>query len=374
MGKVTGLFDKHPTRFQEEDTAIETAVARPDTETHITIRPDRVGKHLIHKIKEFTFDEFSPAFLVKHDLTKEFSGVPIPLRGEDRKAFKTEEGLPSVTIAENMAFVIGADPKFKYLEAYAAYIDRLFGQKSADDMAQKANDCADRGEYEDACIYFRAGLALKFNSLPALYGYARTLLQLYSDGNEESYVGNLKAEAIEFFELTTEYYPDFDMGWYYLGYMYLNMGLYIKARLAWSEFLKHGRAQKDIGEIKERISQLREPVNIENGYNAVLSGRWSKGIEILEPYKDSEYSDWWPLWYYLGLAYARTDRHEAAAEAFKKALKGSPRHLESMEELAELYGKQGDKNSEKKYRDKIMLIKEQHLQMHANSPTYKPVQ
>ena len=46
-----------------------------------------------------------------------------------------------------------------------------------------------------------------------------------------------------------------------------------------------------------------------------------------------------------------------AKKAFKEALKGSPRHIESMEELVELCGKTGDKAGTKKYRDKLALIR-----------------
>ena len=357
MGGITSMFDKPPLSLRGGmEASTEAAKKRPESETHLTKRPDRVKKYLIHKMKDFTFDEFSQSFLAKMNLKEELSGVPIPLRDEDREAFKSPEGLRSTIIAENMARVLGIDPKFKYQEVYVEFIDRLFGQKAVDNMTRKAKDHADREDYEDACIYFRAGLVLKFNDLPALYGYARILRQLYTDGKKEEYIGNLKAESLDYFELTTEFYPRFDMGWYYLGYMYLNLGLYIKAKLAWEQYLKNGRVWKDRREIAKRLQQLKDPVEIEKGYNAVLAGRWTKGLDILEPYKDSKFHDWWPLWYYLGVAYARTGRDEDAAEAFKTALKGSPRHKESMEELSALYAKLGDKQASKKYKDKLTLL------------------
>jgi Flp pilus assembly protein TadD len=138
--------------------------------------------------------------------------------------------------------------------------------------------------------------------------------------------------------------------------MYLNLGLYMKAKLAWGEYLKNGRIMKDRREIKKRLEQIAEPVEIEKGYNAVLAGRWAKGIEILEPYTEGPYQDWWPLWYYLGVAYVRTGRTEEAEAAFKRALQGSPRHIESMEELAGIYEKSGDKAGAKKYREKIVFV------------------
>jgi len=307
-------------------------------------------------MEALTFDEFSPAFLSRAGIEDLFSGVSIPLRDGDREAFKTPGGVQSSTLAENMARVLGIDPKFKYREAYAVFIGRNFGSKAVDHMTGMAKEHIDREEYEEACICFRAGLVLQFNDLAAMYGYARVLRAMYEDGKREDYVGNLKAEAIDYFEMTTEYYPHFDMGWYYLGYMYLNLGLYVKAQLAWDEYLRWSRDEKDRLEIDKRLSQIEEPVEIEKGYNAVLAGRWSKGLEILEPYKDSKYSDWWPLWYYIGVACARTNRLDEAESAFKRALKGSPRHIESMKELAAIYETTGDEPNRKKYLDKIKLL------------------
>jgi len=310
-------------------------------------------------MKDLTFDEFSPAFLERAGIKKIFSGVPIPLREEDREAFRAPGGLQSNIIAENMSRVLGIDPKFKHREAYISFIDRNFGKKAVENMTRKAKDHADREDYEDACIYFRAALVLKYNDLAAMYGYARILRTLYSKSDKEEYIGNLKAESLEYFEMTTEYFPRFDMGWYYLGYMYLNLGLYVKAKLTWEEYLKWSRVRKDRSEIKSRLKQISEPVEIEKGYNAVLSGRWSKGLEILEPYKASRFNDWWPLWYYLGVAYERTGRAEEAETSFKQALKGSPRHIESMQELVAIYEQAGDKANVKKYRDKIALVKKE---------------
>ena len=358
MAGITRMFDSQPRALKgSEKGADEAALKRSESETHLTKRFDRVKPYLIHRMKDFTFDEFSESFLAKTGMEKEFKGVPIPFREEDKEAFKSPKGLSNNIIAENMARVLGIDPRFEYVEVYQKYIELLFGQKAVDNMTRKAKDLADREEYEESCIYFRAALVLKFNDLPAMYGYARILRQLYTDGKKEEYVGTMKAECLEYFELTTEFYPRFDMAWYYLGYMYLNLGLYIKAKLAWDEYLKYGKIRKDRREIGNRIKQIQQPIEIEKGYNLVLSGRWSKGLSILEPFKDSKFSDWWPLWYYLGIAYARTDQVDKAEKAFKEALKGNARHIESMEELTALYTITGDKTNAKKYKTKLELFK-----------------
>jgi len=180
MSGIINMFDKQPRSLKgSEEASAEIAKKRPESETHLTKRPDRVGQYLKRYMKDFTFDEFSPAYLKKTNLVEEFSGVSIPLREEDREAFKTPKGLASNIMAENMIRVLGIDPGFAHREAYVSFIDLLFGQKAVENITRKAKDHADREEYEAACICFRAGLVLKFNDLPAMYGYARILRQLY---------------------------------------------------------------------------------------------------------------------------------------------------------------------------------------------------
>ncbi|MDR3304905.1 MAG: hypothetical protein LBS85_02580 [Clostridiales Family XIII bacterium] len=357
---ISRMFDREPLRVKERNTR-RIALGRPESETHITERPDRVKGYLLDYTKEFIFDEFSPAYLKANNLQDEFGGVGIPLRKEDLQAFKTEKGLGAGILAENMARVIGVDPHFRYEKAYSAFVNRIFGRKAVDNLTRKAKDLADQELYAEACLYFRAALVLKFDDIAAMYGYARVLRALYNNSTDEAYVGNLKAESLEYLELLTEFYPNFDSGWYYLGYMYLNLGLYAKAKIAWERYLLKSKTAKDRREIQKRLEQIAVPVEIEKGYNAVLSGKWPEGIDILEPYRESVYRDWWPLWYYLGVAYARTDREDDAITAFKASLKGNPRHIEAIGELVELYTARGDKENIKKYKGKIALIEKDDL-------------
>ena len=92
------------------------------------------------------------------------------------------------------------------------------------------------------------------------------------------------------------------------------MGLYKKAELTWEFFNKISRNSKDIKEIRSRIEQIREPVKIEEGCNAVLAGRFAEGINILEPFLRTKFNDWWPLYYYLGVAYERTGKRDVAVD------------------------------------------------------------
>ena len=170
-------------------------------------------------------------------------------------------------------------------------------------------------------------------------------------------------------------HPDYYMGYYFLGYAYLNLGLYTKAKLTWEDFmdLSDDESLADLDaedqtndqkeerlelrkEIQERLYQLDEPVVIEKGVNQILSGDFQGGTETLSRYTEGRYKNWWPMWYYLGIAAASMGQAEEAAAHYKKALVLSPSNVDVMKELVQLYEATGDEVNADKYRKKIQIV------------------
>lgn len=318
---------------------------------------DRIGEFLFPHTKDYIFDELSENYLKKNNFFDILSNVPVPIRKDDLT------NLTNVKIAHNMAVIIGCDINFKFRDSYVEYIRRSFGTDFAKPLINEGIEAASKNDFDYACILFRAALLIDPKSSDALYCYARACKDSYEIGEGEDYVGRYKAEALESFERLTMDKPDFDMGFYFLGYAYLNMGLYIKAQLTWKDFLaliegdesEEKKAMRE--EIEERLADLEEPVLIETGYNCILSNRFADGINILSSYEESErFKNWWPLWYYLGIAYKNIDDVEKAKESFLKVLKLSPSNIEAMTELVEIYKITGEKELEEKYANKIKLV------------------
>ena len=219
-------------------------------------------------------------------------------------------------------------------------------------------EAAQKKDFDHACIQFRAAIIIDPDSVDAVYCYGRACKDAYELGEDEEYIARFKLESIEAFEEVTMRKPDFAEGYYFLGYGYINLGLYIKAKLTWEEFMKLSDDQGKKKEIGERLAVLDEPVDIEKGYNMILSGKYADGIEILSKYMDSRFKDWWPLWYYLGTAHEAIGMEDVAEEEFKKVLRLSPSNIETMEELVKIYNARGDESSAEKYRNKINIVKD----------------
>ena len=332
-------------------------VTLPPELAELRSRPDRVGKYFKKYLTKFVFVEFGDAFLKGTKIESFMRGVPVPLRKKDVSEFAGGKGLMPNHIAENMAWVMGSDPQFKYNDAYVQYMLKMFNKNIVEQILKLGRDAAELKDYDNACIHFRACLCVDPTYLHSMYSYAKVCRNMYEKSNNKEYIGRFKAESMDYFELITELHPRFAQAYYYLGYAYLNMGLYAKAEATWKIFLRVSRAPKDQKEIKNRIQQIKEPIQIEAGYTLILSGRYDDGIDILEPFMDKKYKDWWPLHYYLGVAYLQTGRTGDAVARFKNVLSMNASHLETMEELLTIYRSQGDKENVTKFETKIKLIR-----------------
>lgn len=322
-------------------------------------RTDRVAKYL-KKLNEGTlFDELSDEYLRKANIYDILHGVPIPI-----SAGLSDE-LTTLSIGINMARVIGGDPDFVHRDAYLAYMDRLFGDEFIKVLISEGAKYGGQGNYELACIFFRAALLIDAKSKDAMYLYGRACKDAYEiETNDEDYVGCFKAESLEMFEMLTLIHPDFDMGFYFLGYGYANLGLYVKAKLTWETFMDLTEAHSEDEDVKElreeieeRLKALEEPVVIEQGCNCVLEGNFVKGREILSKYTEGAFSKWWPLWYYLAVCEAGLGNVNEAIDDYKKALNYSPSNINIMEELASVYEAIDDTENAVKYRNKIEIVK-----------------
>ena len=377
---------------------------------------DRIGQYLRPRLEEVVFDELSEAYLERSGLADILTGVPVPLK-------KNELGkISTLTIAKCMAFVIGCDPEFKYKENYLAYIKRMFEVRFANALiAEGVETAATKKSYDYACILFRAAMQIEPDNAGAYYCYGRACRDAYglaaenleSSEEVEELVGRFKAEALEAFEVATLKDPKLADAYYFLGYAYLNMGLYIKAKLTWEEYMRLTEAVPDSSleaaemaagslstnsdteifaekdealenssknpptnnpaagnsayaenlkevreEIAERLAALEKPVEIEKGYNLVISGRYEEGIQALSPFKEGEFASWWPLWFYMGTAYGELGETNEAIACFTEVLKYAPSNIESMEELVKLYEKTGNAEKAEKYTKKIGIVKD----------------
>ncbi|MBR0373251.1 MAG: tetratricopeptide repeat protein [Mogibacterium sp.] len=317
---------------------------------------DRISEYLIDSNRRVLFDELSERYLRSVGAEDLLSGVPVPV------AAGLGEELSNATVALGMARVIGADNSFPYKAQYMEFMRRTFGENVVRAIVAEGAKLGGSGDYEVAAMMFRAALLFDPKSQDALYLYGRACKDAYEiETQDEAYVGNFKAESIEAFELLTMLHPDFAMGYYFLGYGYANLGLYAKAELTWKDFMRltedgAGEADDLRDEIAGRLKSLEDPVRIEQACNMILGGDYLTGRNTLMEYADTDFANWWPLWYHIGTAEAALGNAAAAIAAYRRALALTPSNTALMQELVEIYDAVGDAENAAKYRRKIEII------------------
>lgn len=326
---------------------------------------DRISAYLSAGNREMLFGELSDEFLRSIGALEILKGVPVPLSEGKNGQIAVRD------IFLDMGRIIGGDASFVYADRYISYMKAAAGEKAEVILTSEGAAAADAGNYEDACRLLRASLLIEPGSRTALYLYGRACKACYeSEDRDEAYVGSFKAEALEVFELLTMIHPDFAMGYYFLGYGYLNLGLYLKTKLTWEDFMKYssGAGETDSGiddiqmddlrhEISGMLLELDEPVRIEEGCNQIMAGNFAGGRAILSEFRDGRYENWWPLWYYLGVAEASLGNAQEAVSDLRRVLTLSPSNTDVMEELAELYEALGDTVNANKYKTKIDVVR-----------------
>lgn len=321
------------------------------------IKIDRLAKYLTKKISKFVFVNFSEEFMGKLGIGDIMNNVPVPLEPSDLAVFAGGNGVSAVKIAENMAWVIGADMQFKYAPKYVEYMKKFFNENICSDILEVGVKAIEEGDMYKSCIHFRAALMFEPDLKEARYNYMRICKQIYIDSDNSEEIGNFKAESFEILEQLTIDFDDYDMPFYFLGYMYLNMGLYIKAQLTWKRFLEITDLQREKEEISLRLTQLAEPVRVEQGCNDIMSGKFEEGISVLESYIGGQFDAWWPLHFYLGVAYQELGENEKALERYKRTLQLNASHLVTMEAIIKIYEELGDEENAQKYFKKIEVMK-----------------
>ena len=315
-------------------------------------RKDRLKPYMEKQLADMLFVEMPVDALTDEADLSFMKGVPIPIRKEDLAAL-SGSGLSAVKIADNIAVVIGSDTQFKYADQYIKFLNRLFGRDLIKVLSGKAGEAYKVGNYRLGTAYLRAGMCFRDDDRDAMFAYAGGCRYWYLalEGSEDDteLIKILKSEAAEYFEHITDAFPEYAPGWYYLGYVYLNEGQYLKSQLAWKKYLAcvdrdDPEQNAPVEEIEQRVADLK-------------AGKLEEGLAVLEPYVGTEYSKWWPLHFYLASAYRELGHQKEAAEGYLNVLRLSPSNVDAMDALAAVYEALGESEKAEKYRKKAELIR-----------------
>jgi len=262
--------------------------------------------------------------------------MPVPVRAEklleDIKRESDDEGVSLNNIIDGIIYVLGTDNNFEYLNDYKEMLEVLHF-----DLQPYIILCInklDEGNVDDGVIYGKALININEDEKNCFI-YASVLEKRATakktavDENENQY---FLEEAHTFYEKSLDYDSKFALSYYKLGYYYKLKQQYVKAELYWKKHQELDNDNVRIEEIRNELNDLQPYVDYENGYNLVLKEQPDEALDLLLPLVN-EFSGWWNLLFFIGLAYRSLGDYEIAEKYFENVLKIEEYQKETINEL-----------------------------------------
>lgn len=270
-------------------------------------------------------------FKDKTYVTKEELPVPVRLERllEDIRKQGQIDGITFNNIIDGIIYLFGTDKDFEYIKDYKDMFEKLSFGFMPYIIYCINNDI----KAEDGVVYGKALVNSEENE-KTCFIYASCLekmgMELHEKGKDTSRY--FLEEANYYFEKCLDYNDRFSLAYYKLGFYYKRKQQYIKAELTWQ---KHQELDDDdlrVEEIRNELIQLKPYVDFEKGYNLVLKEKPDEALDLLLPLV-KDYSGWWNLLFFIGLAYRSKGEYDIAEKYFENVLKIDPVQKESLNEL-----------------------------------------
>lgn len=261
--------------------------------------------------------------------------MPVPVRAkkllEDIKRESDDEGVSLNNIIDGIIYIQGTDKNFEYLNDYKEMLEVLhfelhpyiilcinkLGESNVDDGVIYGKALININEDEKNCFIYASVLE------------NRATEQKTANENESQY---FLEEAHSYYEKSLDYDSKFALSYYKLGYYYKLKQQYVKAELYWKKHQEFDNDNVRIEEIRNELNELQPYVDYENGYNLVLKEQPNEALDLLLPLVN-EFSGWWNLLFFIGLAYRSLGDYEIAEKYFENVLKIEEYQKETINEL-----------------------------------------
>jgi len=322
----------------------------------------RIEKYLRERLKDIVFIELKEGKGKKEKKIDALRGIPLPIPVKEFmnivKKEKEIEEISFMPIIKGMIALIGLDSQFRHVPQYKQFLYTLDTDIESY-IGYEGVKCAEKEQFWEALVYFKALLELNEDNINGLYNYARCCQDIAKRERDEETRKDMEQEAMNAFEKIIEKHPDFAPAYYYLGFYYANQRLFKKAQLTWEACLKceSNLPEESRQEVIQQLKNIEEDVQYEEGYLLILNDRPDLGIEKLQPLLE-KYPDRWNLFFLVGLGYRKLGEIQQAIAYFEKALASRPTQAEVLNELGLTYILCNEFEKAEKHLRKASRIKE----------------
>ncbi len=270
-------------------------------------------------------------------------GLDVPLLtdelAENIKNKKENEIITIAAILRGMAYTLGIDENFKYRDEYLKFL-RAADENIENFILFNGVNSVENNKLIEGIIYFKSVLVMNEVNTQALLSYGVTLLKYCASLPNKKMVKVFKKEAKNKLEelLMIQQEP---MALYQLAHIYKDEMQFKKAQLYGEKLLKLEIDELFQTRVKHLLLELRDLVQYETGYEAILEGQTEVGLPLLVELEEN-YSEWWNLIFFIGLGYRQLGEFDEAISRFQKVLSLKEDLIDALVELGLCYGGVGN--------------------------------
>ena len=286
---------------------------------------DTIKDYFKNKTEDITFIE------LKDDISVDIKGypinnqIPLPITAksliQEMEKGTLEDEIKISHIIEGIIYLMGIDEKFKYMEDYKNILE-AYDDNIKDYIFYGAIQFAEKEDYDNAAIYFRALKFIDPNGVDGIFNYALAL-----EGIAKRYFASEEDEiGIEFLNQSTlelESILDINSGYplahYKLGYHYKYFEQYLKAEITWKKYLSLDKDELRMQEVRDELEIIEDNVALESGLTYMTYNQFDKALEMFLKILP-RHGEWWELKYLIGSCYKGMTDYETAIGFFNESI------------------------------------------------------
>ncbi|AFS77947.1 TPR repeat-containing protein [Gottschalkia acidurici 9a] len=298
----------------------------------------RLDNYFKKKTKNISFIEIQPDSYIEvsgHKVEKE---IPLPIVVDELiDEIQRGDGLDEIKFAsfiKGIIYTIGVDPEFKYFEAYKKIL-YSYDKKIEEYILYISLKSINEGSLESGLIGLRALYFLNEDNLYGKYNYALALEERAKESlnlKDTELANAFLNGSTTILEEILNADSSFHLAYYKLGYHYKNRSEFKKCQLTWEKFLRIGKEEELLQEVRENLDSIKDDVIYEEGYSSILNGDPQSGLDKLLPL-EPKYENWWNLYFMIGLGFRQLNLFEEAKGYFEKVLEIEEDQVDAINEL-----------------------------------------
>ncbi|MBN2259514.1 MAG: tetratricopeptide repeat protein [Clostridiales bacterium] len=311
---------------------------------------------LKEKLDQIVFFELMKDIELKNGfiLDKKFP-IPLLLESVKDKIYDSNPVFSQSEMTDGIIFLLGLDPKFKYLAYYKELLLGIDENILEILSAEILNEITLENRL-DSLVKIVGIHHLGLDDENLMINIGRLSNDIYIENENEEF-NNLSRRIFEYLLEKNVFSP---LPEYYLGYFYYNKGMYSKAKSLWENSFDKGLEENQQLELIEIFPKLKSKIIYEEGYELILKERYDEGLEKLLSVKD-EFSEWWNIYFFIGLGYRFKEDYRSAIHYFNRALEINDDNVDTMNEIGICYTMLGEyEKAIEIYSNSIVLNPENH--------------